>query len=271
MIRIDPDFVAALIREAAHNEIIPRFEKLAAHEVREKERGELVTVADEAVEAWLEPRLAALVAGSRVLGEEAAAANPAIIAELVDSDDPIWMIDPIDGTSNFVAGRPIFAVMAALVRHGEILGGWIYDPVNDRMAVAEHGAGARIDGQLVRIATAPDEDRSFRGVILSGSFGPADVIERLRQRRDRVDAQKSRRCAGAEYLSLAKGEMHFAVFTRLMPWDHAPGVIIHREAGGYGRHMDGATYVPGRLEAGALLLAPDRESWQRLHRLLLAA
>jgi len=267
---IDPERVAALIHEAAHNEIMPRFEKLAAHEVREKARGELVTIADEAVEAWLEPRFVDLLPGSRVLGEEAAAANPAIIVELADSDDPIWMIDPVDGTSNFVAGRPVFAVMVALVRHGEILGGWIYDPVNDRMAMAEHGGGATLDGRKIRAATAPAEDRALRGVILGGSFGSPAVIERMRERRDRVDAVKSRRCAGAEYLSLAAGEMHFAVFTRLMPWDHAPGVIIHREAGGYGRHMDGAAYVPGRLEAGALLMAPDESSWQRLHRILFA-
>jgi fructose-1,6-bisphosphatase/inositol monophosphatase family enzyme len=267
---IDPDRVAALIREAARNEIMPRFEKLAAHEVREKARGELVTIADEAVEAWLEPRFIDLLPGSRVLGEEAAAENPSIIAELADSNDPIWMIDPVDGTSNFVAGRPIFAVMVALVRHGEILGGWIYDPVRDRMAVAEHGGGARIDGECVRVATPPAEDRAFRGVILGGNYGLPAINERLKQRRERVDAQKSRRCAGAEYLSLAAGEMHFAVFTRLMPWDHAPGVIIHREAGGYGGHMDGSRYVPGRLEAGALLMAPDKESWERLYRLLLA-
>ncbi|MEX0808137.1 MAG: inositol monophosphatase [Dongiaceae bacterium] len=271
MTGIDPECVAALIREAARNEIMPRYERLAAHEVREKARGELVTIADEAVEAWLEPRLIDLLPGSRVLGEEAAAANPSLIAELSEGNDPIWMIDPVDGTSNFVAGRPVFAVMAALVRHGEILGGWIYDPVNDRMAMAEGGSGATLDGKKIRVSTPPVEDRAFRGVILGGSFGLPAVNERLKQRRDRVDAIKSRRCAGAEYMSLAAGEMHFAVFTRLMPWDHAPGVIIHRESGGYGRHMDGSTYVPGRLEAGALLMAPNEPSWQRLHRILFAA
>ncbi|MEX1108193.1 MAG: inositol monophosphatase family protein, partial [Dongiaceae bacterium] len=136
--------------------------------------------------------------------------------------------------------------------------------------MAEHGGGATFDGKKIRVAKPPAEDRALRGVILGGSFGSPAVIERMRERRDRVDAIKSRRCAGAEYLSLAAGEMHFAVFTRLMPWDHAPGVIIHREAGGYGRHMDGSVYVPGRLEAGALLMAPDQPSWQRLHGILFA-
>lgn len=270
MISFDLEAIAELIREAARAEITPRFEKLAAHEVREKARGELVTVADEAVEAWLEPQFAALIPGSQVLGEEAAAENPDLIARLSESDDPIWMIDPVDGTSNFAAGRPIFAVMVALVRHGEIIAGWIHDPVNDRMAMAEHGAGATLDGVTIRVSASPADDTAFRGVILSGAYGSPELAERMKSRRDRVAAQKSRRCAGAEYLSIAAGEMDFAVFTRLMPWDHAPGVVIHREAGGYGRHHDGEPYVPGRLEAGPLLLASDRDSWQRLHRILMA-
>lgn len=265
----DIETIADLIREAARREILPRFEKLAAHEVREKARGELVTVADEAAEAWLEPKLAASLPGSRVLGEEASAADPDLLRLIMDSEDPVWMIDPVDGTSNFAAGRPTFAVMVALARHGELLAGWIYDPVRDEMTMAEKGAGATVNGRRTRVAAAPADDRLFRGPVISGTFGSPELAERMRSRRELIDAVKSRRCAGAEYVSLAKGEYHFAVFTRMMPWDHAPGVIIHREAGGYSAHDDGAPYVPGQLEAGALLLAPDKASWQRLHRILM--
>ena len=93
--------------------------------------------------------------------------------------------------------------------------------------------------------------------------------EDLQANVEAIGRQMARRCAGAEYVSLAAGEYHFAVFTRMMPWDHAPGVILHREAGGYSAHADGAPYVPGQLDASALLLAPDKESWRRLHRILM--
>ncbi len=266
---VDVEKIAGLIREVARREIMPRFAKLAAHEVREKSRGELVTVADEAAEAWLDPQLMAMLPGSLVVGEEAAAANPELIRQLADRNDPIWLIDPVDGTSNFASGKPTFAVMVALARHGELLAGWIYEPVRDVMAMAEKGAGATLNGKPTRVRPAPAEDREFRGPVIAGTFGSLELAERMRSRRERLDAVRSRRCAGAEYVSLASGEYHFAVYTRMMPWDHAPGVIIHREAGGWSAHEDGAPYVPGQLDASALLLAPDPESWRRLHRILM--
>lgn len=76
--------VAALIKEASADIVMPRFRALAAHEVEEKSRGDLVTIADREAELWLAPRLEALVRGSRVLGEEAAAAAPALLAHLDD-------------------------------------------------------------------------------------------------------------------------------------------------------------------------------------------
>src|SRR5215470_17897885 len=106
---------------------MPRYAKLAAGEVREKGPGDLVTVADEAVERRLAPELGQMLPGSVVLGEEAAAADPSRI-ELLDGTDPVWVIDPIDGTANFAEARGDFGVMVALVRHGEVLSSWIYDP-----------------------------------------------------------------------------------------------------------------------------------------------
>src|SRR4030095_3156841 len=106
----DADRVTRLIQEAAAAEIMPRFRQLAAGDVREKAPGDLVTVADEAVEARLAPALEALLPGSVVVGEEAAAADPNLLNRLFD-DQPVWIIDPVDGTSNFAEGRPAFAVM----------------------------------------------------------------------------------------------------------------------------------------------------------------
>jgi fructose-1,6-bisphosphatase/inositol monophosphatase family enzyme len=264
----DIDRVTRLIEEAAAAEIMPRFRHLAAGDVREKGPGDLVTIADEAVEARLAPLLTSLVPGSMVVGEEAAAADPTLLNRLLD-DRPVWIIDPVDGTSNFAEGRPAFAVMVALACGTQVLAAWIHDPVKACTAVAAAGEGSWLGGQRLSVATAPTDPGDMAGVLLSGFFGSRELGRKVDARRNRVRALRSARCAGIEYLRLASGEMHFSLFTKLMPWDHAPGVLLHREAGGYASYVEGGGYEPAAVQRSGLLLAPDPESWRQLHALLL--
>jgi fructose-1,6-bisphosphatase/inositol monophosphatase family enzyme len=268
MAAIDMDRVAAAIAEVAATEVMPRFMKLAAGDIREKAPGDFVTVADEASEAALAPRLLALRSGSVMLGEEAAAADPGLI-ERLSAAAPVWVVDPIDGTANFAAGRPLFAVMVALVENGMARAAWIHDPVAGRTASALKGEGAWLEGQRLQVSHPPAETSAMRGPLLAGFFGRPELGRRVQSRRDRVTAVKTLRCAGHEYMRLATGELDFALFTKLMPWDHAPGVLLHGEAGGYAAYLDGTGFRPARIDAGALLLAPDAESWRRLHDTLL--
>jgi fructose-1,6-bisphosphatase/inositol monophosphatase family enzyme len=110
--------VAQLMRRAAAQAILPRFRALRASEVEEKSPGEHVTAADREAEALLTSGLMALLPGSAVLGEEAASAQPDTVQSLSGKAD-LWIVDPLDGTSNFVEGKPIFSVMVALMRRGE--------------------------------------------------------------------------------------------------------------------------------------------------------
>jgi fructose-1,6-bisphosphatase/inositol monophosphatase family enzyme len=268
MAAIDMDRVAAAIAEVAATEVMPRFMKLAAGDIREKAPGDVVTIADEAAEAALAPRLLALRSGSVILGEEAAAADPGLI-ERLSAEAPVWVVDPVDGTANFAAGRPLFAVMVALVENGVALAGWIHDPVALRTASALRGEGAWLEGKRLRVSQPPAKTSAMRGPLLAGFFGRPELGRRIQSRRDRVAAVKTLRCAGHEYMRLASGELDFALFTKLMPWDHAPGVLLHGEAGGHAAYLDGTGFRPARIDAGALLLAPDAASWQRLHDTLL--
>jgi fructose-1,6-bisphosphatase/inositol monophosphatase family enzyme len=261
------DRVAGLLEEAAATEIMPRFRRLAAGDIRQKAPGDLVTVADEAVEARLSPLLTALVPGSIVLGEEAAAADPGLLDHLL-GERPVWIVDPVDGTSNFAEGRPAFALIVALVLAGRIEGGWIHDPVSGRTATAAAGEGAWLGGRRLQVAP-PASVGDMAGVLLAGYFGSREVGRRVETRRQRVRALRSLRSAGLEYLRLVTGEMHFALFTKLMPWDHAAGVLLHREAGGYAGYLDGGAYEPAATTRSGLLLAPDPDSWSRLHVTLL--
>lgn len=265
----DIDKVAALVAEVAATEILPRFERLAAHEVREKGPGDLVTIADEAAEAWLAPRLLELIPGSMVLGEEAAAADPELLRRL-DEAESLWLIDPVDGTANFAAGRPRFAMMVAYIRFGQVIGAWIYDPIGRRMALAERRGGAFLDGRRLSVAPPPARVAEFTGALHAGQFGDPELRHRVHSRRHLVTSIKSLRCAGLEYMRLAEGQIHFCLYTRLMPWDHAPGVLLHAEAGGHAAYLvEGGEYDPAKIDMSGLLLAPDAGSWQALHDVLL--
>src|ERR1700675_4019087 len=149
----DSDKVARLLAEIAAEEVMPYFEKLGRDDIREKKPGDLVTIADVATERRLTPLLTDLLPGSRVVGEEAVAADPGVLDALADTA-PVWLLDPIDGTANFAAGTPIFAVMVALVREGETVMSWIHDPVTRRTASAVAGEGAWHDGRRLRVAAA---------------------------------------------------------------------------------------------------------------------
>src|SRR4051812_38447826 len=116
------DAVGALVREAADVAIRPRFRRLADADVRFKSPGDLVTVADYESEKLLTAGLTALLPGSSVLGEEAAADDPRLLARAAAAGD-VWVVDPLDGTKNFAAGHGPFAVMVALLRGGVAVAG----------------------------------------------------------------------------------------------------------------------------------------------------
>ena len=266
---LDLEAVSDLIAEVAAEEALPRFRALRDHEVREKATGELVTVADVAVEQALTRRLRDLLPGSAVVGEEAVAGDPELLGRLQEAA-AVWLIDPIDGTANFAAGKPVFAVMVALVQGGETLASWIHDPVGARTLTSELGGGAWLAGNRLKVA-APDTPAAMRGTLHASTYARPEIARRVQARRARVGAIKSLRCAGHEYLRLAEGQMHFSLFTRLMPWDHAPGCLTQSEAGGVARTLEGADYRATNHRAPGLLLAPDAESWQALHETLLGA
>jgi fructose-1,6-bisphosphatase/inositol monophosphatase family enzyme len=259
----DPARVADYIRETARLDIMPRFQSLAAHEVIEKKPGDIVTVADREAEERLTRMLTGITPGTLVVGEEAVHARPELLDRL-DDDVPMWIVDPVDGTSNFAAGLPMFAVMVAYIVNGETAASWIYDPVRDSMAMAEHGDGAEIDGRRLHLPT-PVTGGSFTGRVNFGSF-PEEQRPVLRQHfTETFSIEKSLRCAGQEFLSLLHGTTQFRLYNRLWAWDHAPGVLLLREAGGYAELVRNRPYRP-TVRTQALLCAHDRKIWDDLYR-----
>jgi fructose-1,6-bisphosphatase/inositol monophosphatase family enzyme len=246
----DADKVGTLVAEIAAAEIMPYFEKLERGHISEKKPGDLVTVADVAAERALSAALTGFLPGSLVVGEEATAADPGVAAAL-EGDAPVWIVDPIDGTVNFASGSPVFAVMVALFRGGETVMSWIHDPVKRLTATAGRGEGAWYAGRRLSVG---------KTTAAGARLGNRKLVRRLPDWTRFFDVVFDQRCAGHEYIALSSGEAQYAYYNRLHPWDHAPGVLVHQEAGGFGARLDRSAYNPRDAGIG-LILAPDEASW----------
>ena len=161
--------------------------------------------------------------------------------------------------------------MAALVEADEILAGFIYDPVMQDCAVALAGSGAWLvakEGARRRLRVAAPVPVAQMTGSMSWRYMREPLRGQVLHRLDRLAAVTDYRCAAHQYRMLAGGHCHVQMFQKLLPWDHAAGVLLHREAGGFGRRFDGSEYLPSSVEGG-LLLAPDKASWKALAEAIL--
>jgi fructose-1,6-bisphosphatase/inositol monophosphatase family enzyme len=260
----DPSAVAALLRRAATEIILPRFRKLAKDDIREKAPGDLVTIADTEAEQLLTPLLRAMAPGSVVVGEEAVAADVAILDRL-EGAQGVWLIDPVDGTFNFAHGNPNFAIIVAYVEHGAVRAGWIHEPVENETVWAIAGKGAWQGTKRLHLPPMPPPEQMIGSV--SGRAPNGARARDLLQSRREFGPLVNIRCAGRTYTGLARGQIHYAYFSRSRPWDHAAGTLIYREAGGCGAFLDGEPYTPLRANQ-PLLFAADEARWKELQSLI---
>ncbi|MFI1733415.1 inositol monophosphatase family protein [Streptomyces acidicola] len=241
--------VEEAIREAAAAEIMPRFRRLAAHEVDQKSGPhDLVTDADRKAELYLTEALTALLPGSVVVGEEAVHANPASY-EAIQGEAPVWIVDPVDGTRQFVHGDPGFCTLVALAQGGVLRASWTYAPALDLIAVAVRGQGATLDGEPLRAGSpVPGED------LRVATSHPDYTTDEQKQALLGIyaDGVAARACgsAGLEYLAIARGELDATAFSWEAAWDHAAGILLVEEAGG--THLT-RTGEPFRITGGNAL------------------
>ena len=230
--------VADLLRRTAQATLMARYQQLTAEQVVAKAADDMVTIADTESEAMLAEGLSAILPEAAIVGEEAAHADAAVLDRLGDS--LCWVIDPLDGTNNFAVGKPPFGILLALADKGEILSGWIYDPLSDRLCIAHKGQGATVDGERVAART-------------TGQEPPVAAISLMFLDQSEREAMKTKiaphytlvdipRCAAEQYPRLVLGVNDISVFERTLPWDHAAGVLFVNEAGGRALRPDGSPY-----------------------------
>lgn len=262
------DEVAALLRRAAAVAIVPLFRRLDEAAIEEKAPGEVVTVADREAELIIAAALLRLLPGSVVVGEEAVAEDPSVLARL-GQPGPVWLVDPVDGTANFAAGRLPFAVMVALMNRGATEASWILDPISGSLAVACAGHGAYLDGERASTPEGARPVTTLRGAVMA-RFLPPDLRARVDAGIGRIgQALPGNHCAGREYPDILRGVQDFVLFWRTLPWDHAPGVLLLKEAGGVARRLDGSEYHPTDDRDG-LLAAANADVWDAAYEALLS-
>ncbi len=250
--------VARRCAQEAGERALARFRR--PQEVAVKGRGNLVTQTDLEIETYLHEVLAREFPDHRVLSEETATET--------DTAGWVWVIDPLDGTRNFVSGIPFFCVNLALCFEGEPVVAVTYDPNHDEAFWAERGGGAWVNDQPVRASSNATVEASLLGVDLG--YDDSRGRAALRLIHQLFPGVQSVRIPGSAALGLAYaacGRYDLFLHHYLFPWDIAAGILLVREAGGAITEHDGQPIaIASRTAiAGGPEVRADFLRWQQEH------
>lgn len=259
-----------VVRNAAASEIMPRFRNLSASDVKTKSGpADLVTVADRAAEEMIRRGVEKILPGAAVIGEEAVAEDARLL-DAIGSSETCVIVDPIDGTGNYVAGLAVFGTILAVVHNGQTVFGVLYDPVLDDWMFARRGDGAwfrRSDGTVARLGSCdePSALDQARGYVTLDDYD-SSTREMVRRGFDPVLSIRDIRCSCHEYRGLVSGRVDFLRSYALKPWDHAAGVLLVEEVGGWAA-VDGEQPYSPSLRQGRLVAATSEPLGRRIAEL----
>lgn len=245
-------------------EIVREASKLITADITIEQKGNdsnYVTSADVNVQRYLEEHLPKLIPGSTFLGEEE--------EEQVVESEYIWVVDPIDGTSNFIRGLGASAISVGLVKDGKPHLGVIYEPYRDEMYWAERGKGALLNGQPIHVS-----DRDFKHATLcsAASLYNKDLAKPCFNIIEKVyfESDDFRRFGSAAielaYLAAGRVELYFEI--RLFPWDMAAGLVIIEEAGGFVEILHEEAFPLDR--PAGVIAANNKENFDKLREIVYA-
>ncbi|WP_424775412.1 inositol monophosphatase family protein [Novosphingobium sp.] len=249
----------ALLRDVSARAILPHYQTLSAGQIEAKAADDVVTVADTEAEDMLAEGLARIIPGLPIVGEEAAHADPAVLDRLSSA---CWIVDPLDGTNNFAAGKPPFGIIIAMADGGEAHTGWIYDPLSDRLCIAHKGKGAFINGEKIQAcSTGQEPPVAAISLVFMDPAQRAAMKDHIAPHYGLVDIP---RCAAEQYPRLVLGVNDCSIFERTLAWDHAAGVLFVNEAGGKAARPDGRPYRVDEAHLPGLIGAASERLWDDL-------
>jgi myo-inositol-1(or 4)-monophosphatase len=207
-------------------------------QTRFKGPADLVTDADEASQVAIQRVIADRFPNHAFIGEERAAGRPLAAAQQFT-----WIVDPLDGTTNYVHGYPQYAVSVALARGNQLLVGAIYDPVNEQCFVAGNGRGATCNGVPMRTSKVVDVDEALVVVSLPARVrGDSPDLLDFASAAQVCQAVRRSGSAALNFAYVAKGALDAFWATHTYPWDVAAGVLLVRESGGLVTSRNGGEF-----------------------------
>lgn len=200
------------------------FQRLESLTIEQKGHQDLVSEADKNVELYIRRCLAERFADDGIVGEEHAAT--------VGASGFTWVIDPIDGTSNFLAGIPAWVVVLACVHKGETVLGVIYDPIHDELFTAAAGQGAYRNDRLMAVSTSEGLHHGSVGVGVSGRAPAINICAVIRELFQRGGLFNRNGSGALSLVYVADGRLLGYVEEHMNAWDCLAGQLLVKEAGG---------------------------------------
>ena len=253
MNEIDNNEIKSILFDLSSKFILPMYRNLKDTDVMKKSNNDLVTSVDLQVEDELNNILCKLLPNSLFVGEEEFSKTPNILDNYLEKKY-CWTVDPIDGTTNFTQGKEKFAVMIALSFCDQILQSWIYKPLTEEFCCAIKEGGTLLNEKQINITSSPSIDKT-KGSI-SSKYWDDDYLYIMENIKKNFWEVKSYGCIGFEYIDIANNVRDFAILSKLSPWDHLPGILIIREAGGFDSYFDDGMYNHS-LQKKNLVVARD--------------
>lgn len=218
----------------ASRRLVRDFNEVEQLQVSVKGPSDFVSQADMACEKTLYEELSRARHGYGFLMEEQGT---------IEGEDKThrWIIDPLDGTTNFLHGLPLFAISIALEREGELVAALIYNPVMDEYFTAERGKGAFLNDRRIRVAARRNLEDSVAvtGIPHRGKSGHEQLLAEQRLMMQQVQGIRRTGSAALDLAWTAAGRFDLYWERGIKAWDMAAGVLIVREAGGIVTDMDG--------------------------------
>lgn len=245
----DLEQLKAIVKKAAIEELLPEFGK---REFTYKEDHSVITKADLAMQERLEQELKQAWPDIVLLGEEMTDADQQAI---IDSGAAYWCVDPVDGTNNYAAGVPMFAVSIALIENSETIQGLIYDPTRDEMFSARKGEGAFLNGERLKTVSSTRHAERIVAEIEMKRL-PQELVLRLIKEQP-YGSQRNSGSSAIDWCWMSAGRFDVYLHGGQKLWDYAAGHLIFSEVGGRSVSLDGEPVFRGQLETRSVFASQD--------------
>ena len=245
--RINSKDVIKIVKQVSAEELLSRYTTVCT---QYKDDGSIVTEADLAMQNRLKAELLGLYPDTVLLSEEMPVTEQ---QNALNSEQAVWCLDPLDGTSNYAAGIPYFAVSLSLIDQGNIIMGLVYDPVRDECFFAEHNSSAMLNGDEI-ILNDTNENINNAIAIIDLKRLHTDLSTRLVKEQP-FASQRNFGASALDWCWLAVNRGQIYLHGKQNIWDYSAGQYIFNKAGGCSCTLEGEPVFSNKLEGRSIVAA----------------